>query len=277
MSFQFQDEPDYTRPKDEIRSVTWKDSILPEDLAEYRNKFPEFLPAYDPFFRHPLAHKIERAMMLERRSVIEIPEFYVGTIMAVTVSDPEAPGRVSRFLGICIARDGYGMRANFTLRNYIEHEGVEIRYDIYNPVIRSIEVIRLEKRLDDHLLYLRDADPIYSTFPMDMQPVAHDPKKPVPVNPLKVKMNPRPWSGRWDYEYPALYGIEKFIGVTDFGFNRSRQFHQKYEKFDLMDEYRRHIPEEDQLKIWSEVQEHENKFKEARRIAKRKQLLAKKF
>lgn len=273
-SWEFQDEGDYNRPSDEPkRDRSWKESVLPTELAELRNKFPEFLPPYDPFYRHPLAHKIERSLMLQRRSVIDIPEFYVGSILAVTVSDPEAPNQSSRFLGICISRDGFGLRANFTLRNNIDGEGVEIRYEMYSPVIQSIELIRLEKRLDDHLFYLRDAEPQYSTFPFDMQPEPQEENTPVPINPLRVKMKPRPWSQHWEWEYPLLQGVEKFEGVQDYQYNKSRKYHHKYEHFDLMQEYRMHIPEEDQLPIWREVKEHEDKFKEARKEMKRKRLL----
>lgn len=273
-SWEFQHEPDYSRPSDEpAREKTWKESVLPTELAELRNKFPEFLPAYDPFFRHPLAHKIERSLMLQRRSVIDIPEFYVGSILAVTVSDPEAPNQRSRFLGICISRDGYGLRANFTLRNHIDNEGVEIRYEMYSPVIQSIEVIRLEKRVDDHLFYLRDAEPQYSTFPLDMQPEILEEGASVPVNTVKVKMNPRPWSQHWEWEYPLLNGVENFTGVHDYQYKKSRKYHHKFEHFDLMQEYRMHIPEEDQLPIWQEVKEHEDRFREVRRDMKRKKLL----
>lgn len=59
-------------------------------------------------------------------------------------------------------------------------------YEMYNPTITKIEVLKLEKRLDDDLSYLIDAYPEYSTFDMHMEPTAHVPGKPVPVNPLKV-------------------------------------------------------------------------------------------
>ena len=273
---QFQPLPEYTRPKEEPdRKITFKESVLPEDLAEMRHKFPEFLPTDDVRYRHPLAIQLEREDMLARRSQIEIPEFYVGSVLAVTVSHPQAPGKFSRFVGICISRDSQGLRATFTLRNYIEHEGVEIRYDLYNPTIRSIEVLKLEKRLDDHLLYLRDADPIYSTFPFDMEVEPHPAGEPVPVNPIRVKLKPWPWTQSWEVAYPSLLGIDGLENVPDGYYYRSRNQHYKYEKYDLMKDYRMHIPEEDQLEIWKDVKEHEDHFREKRRLEKRKKLLAK--
>lgn len=60
--------------------------------------------------------------------------------------------------------------------------GVEICFELYNPRIQEIQVVKLQKRLDDSLLYLRDALPEYSTFDMNMQPVAQEPSQEVPVN-----------------------------------------------------------------------------------------------
>ena len=91
--------------------------------------------------------------------------------MAVSCSDKYAPGKVNRFVGICTRRDGYMLKHTFTLRNVIDGQGVEIQYDLYNPTIQSIEVLKLEKRLDDNLTYLQDCPPQYSTIPFDMQPV----------------------------------------------------------------------------------------------------------
>lgn len=47
----------------------------------------------------------------------------IGSIMAVSSSNPHAPNKATRFVGICIQRLGCGLRANFTLRNVIKHIG----------------------------------------------------------------------------------------------------------------------------------------------------------
>lgn len=60
--------------------------------------------------------------------------------------------------------------------------GVEICYEMYSPRIQSIEVLKLEKRLDDNLMYLRDALPEYSTVDLDMKPVPITATGEVPVN-----------------------------------------------------------------------------------------------
>jgi large subunit ribosomal protein L19 len=64
--------------------------------------------------------------------------------------------------------------------------GMEMFYEMYSPVIQKIEVLRLEKRLDSELLYLRDALPEYSTFPLDMEPEYLPEGDAVPVNTIKV-------------------------------------------------------------------------------------------
>ncbi|VDO61469.1 unnamed protein product [Onchocerca flexuosa] len=127
--------------------------------------------------------------MLERRLRIDIPEFYVGSIVAVTYSDKKLVGLKNRFLGICISRRLEGLKSQFTLRNVIEGIGVEVMYEMYTPTINKIEVIKLEKRLDDDLSYLIDAYPEYSTFNMHMEPTSYIVGKPVPINPLKVNLH----------------------------------------------------------------------------------------
>lgn len=70
-----------------------------------------------------------------------------------------------------------------TVRKYfLFFLGVEICFELYNPLIQEIQVIKLEKRLDDSLLYLRDALPEYSTFDVNMKPLAPEPTEEVPVN-----------------------------------------------------------------------------------------------
>ncbi|KHJ97500.1 hypothetical protein OESDEN_02520 [Oesophagostomum dentatum] len=91
-----------------------------------------------------------------------------------------------RFVGICIKREKQGLHHQFTLRNVVDGVGVEIMYDLYNPTIRKVETLKLEKRLDNDLSYLVDALPEYSTFDFHMEPIAHPAGMPVPVNPVKV-------------------------------------------------------------------------------------------
>lgn len=81
------------------RSITRNESRRPVAPANCRFVYPEFLPHPKPEWRNAVREKLERMDMLDRRTQIDIPEFYVGCIMAVTSSDPHAAGKVSRFVG----------------------------------------------------------------------------------------------------------------------------------------------------------------------------------
>ncbi|KAG4069532.1 hypothetical protein HA402_006898 [Bradysia odoriphaga] len=220
--------------------------------AEYRFIYPEFLPDPTIEFRNPIREKIERMDMLNRRIHLDIPEFYVGSILAVTSSDPHAAGKTSRFLGICIQRTGCGLRAEFTLRNFVDNQGVEIAYQLYDPTIQKIDLIRLEKRLDSELLYLRDSYPEYSTFDLNMEPEILPEGAPVPLNKTMVKLKPRPWEKQWERK--------NFIGIANVSEHITEKMAAKaetlktpWEKYDLVKEYRKTIPEEEQQEIYAEV------------------------
>ncbi|CAH1966638.1 unnamed protein product [Acanthoscelides obtectus] len=177
--------------------------------------------------------------------------FHSGSILAVEASDPHTPGKVQRFVGICIQRKNCGLRANFTLRNVIDHQGVEILYDLYDPSIQKIEVLKLEKRLDDELLYLRDALPEYSTFDPNMEAEILPEDGSVPVNPIKVKLKPRPWLERW--ERKNLKGVQD-LELPERFYKRAAEVATPWEKYDLMKDYMRTIPEEEQNEIFRELQ-----------------------
>uniref|UniRef100_A0AC34G0C0 Large ribosomal subunit protein bL19m n=1 Tax=Panagrolaimus sp. ES5 TaxID=591445 RepID=A0AC34G0C0_9BILA len=127
------------------------------------------------------------------------------SIVAVTTSEPNLGTRQNRFVGICIRREKPGLLHQFTLRNVIDGLGVEVMYELYNPTILKIETLKLEKRLDEDLTYLIDAPPEYSTFDFNLEPIAHPVGTPVPVNDIKVKLRPPPWTQRWSlYDFKGI-------------------------------------------------------------------------
>ncbi|KAK6030019.1 ribosomal protein L19 [Ostertagia ostertagi] len=169
-----------------------KESDLKKKMAELKH-IPDFALIYPDFLqspvwnrRDPLYEELVHQDMLERRMNIDIPEFYVGSIVAVTTSEKSLGSKEHRFVGICIRREKEGLHHQFTLRNVVDGIGVEVMYDLYNPTIRKIETLKLEKRLDNDLSYLIDALPEYSTFDFHMEPISHPAGTPVPVNPIKV-------------------------------------------------------------------------------------------
>ncbi|VDN03251.1 unnamed protein product [Thelazia callipaeda] len=181
---------------------------LEKHIPNFRQVYPDFQPTSIYGRRNELREELERKDMLERRLQIDIPEFYVGSILAVTYSDKKLTGLKNRFLGICISRKLEGLKSQFTLRNVIEGIGVEVMYEMYTPTITKIELVKLEKRLDDDLSYLVDAYPEYSTFDMHMEPTPPVWGKPVPVNPIKVKLRPPPWTRRWElFDYKGIEDV----------------------------------------------------------------------
>lgn len=62
---------------------------------------------------------------MQRNSCMNIwNSFVIGSILSVTSSNQHAPIKNSRFVGICILREGCGLRATFTLRNVIDNMGI---------------------------------------------------------------------------------------------------------------------------------------------------------
>lgn len=155
------------------------------------------------------------------------------------------------------------------MRNVIDAQGVEISYDLYDPTIHKIEVLRLEKRLDDRLLYLRDALPEYSTFDPNMEAEISEESTTVPINETKVILRPRPWLERWErQDLKGIANIDQYL--TD-KHRRTAIEHQKpWEKYDLMMQYRSTIPEEEQNEIYTEVYSNLHELELQRKRNRRK-------
>ncbi|TSO15218.1 Intersectin-2 [Bagarius yarrelli] len=212
------------------------DKSKPEE-APRRFISPEFIPPRQR--TAPLKFFLERKDMIQRRKVLNIPEFYVGSILSVTTSDTHDANKTNRFVGICTQRSGKGLGATFILRNIIDGQGVEICYELYNPRMKHIEVLKLEKRLDDNLMYLRDALPEYSTFPFDMKPVYLSATQDVPVN------------ERWERPKFNILGIRFDLCLTAEQMEHAQKWAQPWRRFDMLREYDTSELEE---KIYHEVQ-----------------------
>ncbi|XP_008311334.1 large ribosomal subunit protein bL19m [Cynoglossus semilaevis] len=219
------------------------------DVSQRKFLSPEFIPPRQR--TDPFKFAIERKDMIRRRKVLNIPEFYTGSILAVTMADPNASGKSNRFVGICIQRGGKGLGATFVLRNIIDNQGVEICYELYSPRIQSIEVLKLEKRLDDNLMYLRDALPEYSTVDPNMKPMPFPLAEEVPVNQMKVKMRPKPWSKRWERPKYNVKGIRFDLHLTPEEMEHAQKWAQPWLEYDMLKEYDTSELEE---QIFKEVQ-----------------------
>ena len=85
-----------------------------------------------------------------------IPSFDPGDTLRVNVKIKEGEReRVQAYEGVCIARSGAGLNANFTVRKISFGEGVERVFPLYSPIIENIEVVRRGAVRRAKLYYLR--------------------------------------------------------------------------------------------------------------------------
>jgi large subunit ribosomal protein L19 len=229
--------------------------------SDFRHKYSEFLPDPNMRLRNSVLEKLMRKDMLDRRKHIFIPEFYIGSIVAITISDPHSQGKTNRFVGIVISRDETLLFAKVRLRNVIDNQGIEVEYDLYDPAIQKVECLKLEKRMDKDLRYLRDAKPEYSTIDLNMEPEIHAEGAPVPINKTVVEMKPWPWFQKW--ERFNLKGVEELDKYLNLWRKQQKVKHETpWEKYDLMKQYRATISEEEQSQIFSEIFDRLNKTNE---------------
>ena len=96
----------------------------------------------------------EKARLIETRA---IPAFQPGDTLRVNVKIKEGDReRVQAYEGVCIARSGSDLNANFTVRKISFGEGVERVFPLYSPTVDSIQVVRRGKVRRAKLYYLRD-------------------------------------------------------------------------------------------------------------------------
>lgn len=200
----------------------------------------------------------------------------MGSVLAVTTSDKHSIGKTTRFVGLCIDRGMCGLRSFFVLRNAIDNQGIEVKYEMYDPTIQKVEVLLLEKRLDDQLYYLRDAPLEYSTYDVNMEAEYHPEGEPVPVNTIQVTLRPRPWMQRWERKQLKGVKLESINEhITDKMRAQKVAREEPWLQYDLMREYRATIPEEEQLEIYSEVYPKLNKLRQQRQVQKRSKMFVK--
>jgi len=128
-------------------------------------------------------HYFEQKDMWERRRVLDIPKFCVGSIVAVTRGDQYSEEGFSRFVGLCIHINRHRNAKNhlFVLRNVILEQALEIQYPFYNPLIQKIEVLRHQRWENEMpgigLRFLRDYPLQYSTVSekMEAEPYTEEP------------------------------------------------------------------------------------------------------
>jgi len=86
----------------------------------------------------------------------QIPDFQAGDTVKVNVRVKEGSReRIQAYEGVCIARAGSGLNANFTVRKISYGEGVERVFPIHSPLVDKIEIMRRGRVRRAKLYYLR--------------------------------------------------------------------------------------------------------------------------
>ena len=87
----------------------------------------------------------------------DIPKFIPGDSVRVHVKVVEGSNeRIQMFEGVVIARQGSGVRENFTVRRIASGVGVEKTWPVHSPRIDHIEVVKRGIVRRAKLYYLRD-------------------------------------------------------------------------------------------------------------------------
>ncbi|HEX8464857.1 MAG TPA: 50S ribosomal protein L19 [Abditibacterium sp.] len=87
----------------------------------------------------------------------DVPEFWPGDTLRVSVKVVEGNReRIQAFEGTCIAKDGGGTNAMFTVRRIASGVGTERTFPVNSPRVDKIEVRRSGKVRRAKLYYLRD-------------------------------------------------------------------------------------------------------------------------
>ncbi|KAF9896202.1 hypothetical protein BX616_007931, partial [Lobosporangium transversale] len=80
-----------------------------------------------------------------------------GDVVLVETLNSMSSDKTSTFIGVLIAMDRRGLHSNFTVRNVVLKVGVEMKYMLYSPLIKSVRIMkRGEGFRRAKLFYLRD-------------------------------------------------------------------------------------------------------------------------
>ena len=91
------------------QSATPKDSRdgeIKSAASDLLYTVPELVPTTYWGHRDSVREALERVDLAKRRATTKIPEFYVGSLLSVTVADNLSPTKQTKFVGICISKVG---------------------------------------------------------------------------------------------------------------------------------------------------------------------------
>lgn len=261
----------HTEPLEAWETAASSAESLAASHSALLGRYQELLPhRLEPQYRNRMVESLVRREQMRRRRHLTIPEFYVGSLVAVTIADPHAPEGCTRFMGLCTLRLNMGLWTEFTIRNVVDNVVVDIKYELYNPTIQKIEVIKLERRLDDNLLYLSDAPREFSQFAQDMTPVPHPKDAPVPLNKLQVPLLPPPWRVQWHlFGYRGIQEDSMLPHLSEVELTTLEPRSQLWQRYDLAAQHYRRPSGADEADVFQDVQLHHQdllRYQEERRL-----------
>ncbi|RZT42829.1 50S ribosomal protein L19 [Cupriavidus agavae] len=104
-----------------------------------------------------IIEQIEKEEIARLTANKTIPEFAPGDTVIVSVNVVEGTRkRVQAYEGVVIARRNRGLNSSFIVRKISSGEGVERTFQLYSPLIASIEVKRRGDVRRAKLYYLRE-------------------------------------------------------------------------------------------------------------------------
>ena len=104
-----------------------------------------------------LIEQIEREEIARLTADKSIPDFRAGDTVAVQVKVNEGNReRLQTFEGVVIARRNRGLNSSFIVRKISSGVGVERTFQLYSPLVASIQVVRRGDVRRAKLYYLRE-------------------------------------------------------------------------------------------------------------------------
>jgi large subunit ribosomal protein L19 len=141
---------------DSHRAAAWPLRLKPHPLPGYTISLRATAPA-----RWLQEQKMDLIQQLEQEEIARlaknIPDFAPGDTVIVSVNVVEGTRkRAQAYEGVVIARRNRGLNSNFIVRKISSGEGVERTFQLYSPLIASIEVKRRGDVRRAKLYYLRE-------------------------------------------------------------------------------------------------------------------------
>ncbi|MBI5781142.1 MAG: 50S ribosomal protein L19 [Rhodocyclales bacterium] len=104
-----------------------------------------------------LIEQIEREEIARLTADKSIPDFRAGDTVAVQVKVKEGNReRLQSFEGVVIAKRNRGLNSSFIVRKISSGVGVERTFQLYSPLVASIQVVRRGDVRRAKLYYLRE-------------------------------------------------------------------------------------------------------------------------